>query len=249
MKNRCIYPIGTTSGCRFAQEYLLKAGISMADHPKPEVTHLLLDVPSFQLSGELRGGGAIEDILERLPENVTVIGGKLNHPALAGYQTLDLLRREDYLAKNAAITADCALRLAAPVLTAAFQDSPVLILGWGRIGKCLGRMLKALGVKVTIAARKESDRGILQALGYEAAAFDQVEHILPRIRLLFNTVPQQALTCPIPRRCIQIDLASTPGLYGDDVVYARGLPGIHAPESAGRLMADTILKAWEEEGL
>lgn len=249
MEEKCIYSVGSTQACRFAREGLSRAGVFISDHPRPEVTHVLLDAPSFLTSGELRGGGHIEDVLERLPEDVTVIGGRLNHPALEGYRTLDLLRREEYLAGNAAITADCALRLAAPLLTATFQESPALILGWGRIGKCLGQMLKGLGVSVTVAARKESDRGMLRALGYKAVGFDQVPAVLPGIRLLFNTVPEKVLEYTVPRGCIQIDLASTPGLYGDNVIFARGLPGIHAPESSGALIADTLLKEWRKETL
>lgn len=249
MKEKCVYPVGSTQGCHFALTCLDRAGIFISDHPRPEVTHILLDVPSFLASGELRGGGKIEEVLERMPEDVTVIGGRLNHPALEGYRKLDLLRQEEYLAGNAAITADCALRLAAPLLTTTFRESPALILGWGRIGKCLGQMLKALGVPVTVAARKATDRGILQALGYEAVDFGAVKRILPEIQLLFNTVPEKVLDFSAPRGCIQIDLASLPGLYGDNVIFARGLPGIHAPESSGRLIADSILKEWRENSI
>lgn len=242
MKSICVYPLGTTPACRFAWEGLCRAGIFVVDHPRPEVTHLLLDVPSFLPSGMLRGGGEIRTALDMLPEEITVIGGRLTHPALEGYRKLDLLRSEDFLAKNAAVTADCALRLAAPLLTRTFRDTPVLILGWGRIGKCLGQLLKALGSPVTVAARKERDRAMLRALGYEAAAFDQVQALLPETGLLYNTVPQRLPDWDVPRSCVQIDLASEPGLLGDDVIYARGLPGLHAPESSGSLIAEAVLK-------
>lgn len=245
MDEICIFPIGNTLACQIAGEKLSREGIFMADHPRPEVTHLLLDVPSFLPSGRLRGGGDIGAVLEMLPEDICIIGGKLNHPALEGYNKLDLLRNERYLAINAAITADCALSIAAPLLNAAFRETPTLILGWGRIGKCLGQMLKALGTPVTIAARKERDRGMLEALGYEAVDFQAAEALLPTCKLLINTVPQQVLEAQPPDSCIQIDLASFPGLFGENVIWAKGLPGTCAPESAGRLMADTILKELE----
>ena len=41
---------------------------------------------------------------------------------------------------------------------------------------------------------------------------------------------------------MKIDLASEKGLGGEDVIWARGLPGIHAPESSGRLIAETCLR-------
>jgi hypothetical protein len=40
--------------------------------------------------------------------------------------------------------------------------------------------------------------------------------------------------------CLKIDLASQIGIEGDDVLWARGLPGKDAPESAGWLIARTI---------
>ena len=47
--------------------------------------------------------------------------------------------------------------------------------------------------------------------------------------------------------CIKIDLASAKGIAGDDVIWARGLPGIHAPESSGRLIAETFVRKLQEE--
>ena len=44
-----------------------------------------------------------------------------------------------------------------------------------------------------------------------------------------------------------IDLASEPGMQGKSVIPARGLPGKYAPESSGKLIADTILRVLKEE--
>lgn len=246
-----VYPAGATAACRFAAEALEKAGVPTVDHPAPEVTHLLLDIPSFATDGLLRGGGAPESLLERLPPRVTVIGGNLVHPALEGYQTLDLLRDPGYLAENAAITAECALQVAAPLMTATFVDSPALVIGWGRIGKCLGRLLKAVGAEVTVAARKESDRAMLRALGYQAADTAHPEAYLPKCRLIFNTAPEPLLRkeqLALCGQCVKIDLASQLEMEGDDVIWARGLPGKYAPESSGLLIARTVLTAIREEG-
>lgn len=249
MKHICLYPVGITAGCEACVRELARAGIRIVDHPSPEVTHLLLDVPAFAADGRLRSGVCLEDILPMLPEQITVIGGKLERAQLDGYTTMDLLKHQGYLAENAAITADCALRLAGPLLKNTFRDTPSLILGWGRIGKCLGQMLKALGAPVTVAARRDSDRGMLRALGYGAVEFSQVPGLLPETGLLYNTAPvnllsQEALAAA--PGCIKIDLASQAGLWGDDVIWARGLPGVHAPQTVGRLMAETILNIFRE---
>lgn len=244
MKHVLIYPIGTTDACASAGAYLAQAGLSLTDHPSPEVTHLLLDVPSFAADGSLRGGGSLTDALERLPAGITVIGGKLNHPALTDYPVLDLLLDPEYLARNGAITAECALRVACPLLSTVLPDTPTLVIGWGRIGKSLTKLLSGLGCPVTIAARNPTDRAMAAALGYKTADIQQIPGILPGIRLLFNTAPAPILDSDALdgfRKCIKIDLASSPGLEGRDVIYARGLPGQYAPESSGKLIASTIM--------
>lgn len=245
MVRSLIYPVGVTDACRFAVAMLKKQGIQFVDHPTPEVTHLLLDVPSFGADGMLRGGGDLTYILDMLPTNLSIIGGNLTHPSVERYQTIDLLKEEAYLALNAAITADCALQVAAPLLTTTFCDTPTLIIGWGRIGKCLGQLLHSVGAEVMIAARKETDRAMIRALGFRAVDLRELNRILPGCRLLFNTVPTLLLHETELRsssNCVKIDLASKPGIVGDDVIWARGLPGMYAPESSGRLIAESILR-------
>lgn len=240
-----LYPLGITDSCHYACRFAEQAGLSLTDHPSPEVTHLLLDIPSWDPLGFLRNGSDLKELLRMLPKDITLIGGRLDRDFLQGYRTLDLLQDPQFLAKNAAITAECALQAAAPHLTGTFAESPALILGWGRIGKCLARLLSAMGCPVTVAARKESDRAMLEALGYRAVDFSRIPQILCRCRILFNTVPDLSIHSSLSdlwKNGIALDLASEPGLKGIPVISARGLPGKYAPESAGRLIADTILR-------
>lgn len=240
-----LFPAGTTQACRHAAHLLSDQGIPTIDHPAPDVTHLLLDVPSFLPDGSLRGGGDLNSLLSMLPPTVTVIGGNLSHPDLAGHPLWDLLRDPDYLCQNAAITAHCALEVAAPLLPTTFADTPTLILGWGRIGKCLAQLLHPVSPLLTVAARDPAQRGLLHALGYHAADFSQLPSILSAYRLIINTVPAPVLTQAQLSRCpeaVKLDLASTPGLEGADVVVARGLPGRYAPASSGKRIAQTILQ-------
>lgn len=245
MKPMLVFPAGKTEAIRFAAGLLHRHGIALIDHPAPEITHLLLDVPSFSPDGTLRDGTDPQSLLERIPEDVTVIGGNLDHPQLASYRKIDLLTEEGYLARNAAITADCAIRVTAPLLKTAFRETPTLVIGWGRIGKCLAKLLKAMDVPVTVAARKEKDRAALGSLGYNAMG---MHGDLSRFRLVFNTVPEIVFPDEIvhARNCIKIDLASRKGLSGDDVISARGLPGRIAPESSGGLIARSILRMNKE---
>lgn len=246
-----IFCAGGTEASRFAKEILIRKGLPVVDVPGPEVKHLLLDVPSFSPSGSLRMGGNVNSLLNRLPGDCIIYGGKLDHPDLHSFQTVDFLEDERYLAANAYITAECALDVALPYLTVTVRSCPVLIIGFGRIGKCLGQLFKAMGADVTISARKQTDLAMIEALGYRAIHTSHISESLPRFRLIFNTVPypvlnaEQMVQCR--EDCVKIELASTDGMAGDDIIIARGLPGIHLPESSGELIAKTFLQYYKEE--
>lgn len=244
MKDLLLYPVGSTPACRYAAGFLKQTGVALTDHPSPEVTHLLLDVPSFANDGKLRDGSEIHSLLRMLPPNICVVGGNLEHPALQEVRCMDLLKDPLYLAKNAAITAECALQVAYPKLDTVLGGTACLVIGWGRIGKCLGQLLRAVGAAVTIAARKEADRAMAAALGYEAVDTEALPASLPRFRLVFNTAPELIVNkeqLGLCKNCVKIDLASKPGLEGEDVIIARGLPGVYAPEASGKLIAQTFL--------
>lgn len=246
MKGILLYCAGNSPAMPFACRNLEDRGFEFAPTAAPDVTHLLLPVPSFETDGRIRGGGIPEHILTDLPDSVTIIGGNLRHPALHGYATLDLLQDPLYTARNAAITADCAIGIARQLLTTVWHLCPVLVIGWGRIGKCLAQQLKSLYADVTVAARKQQDLALLQALGYHAVSTENLDRTLSHYRVIFNTVPAPVLDAAQCRECdpdcIKIELASQPGIAGNNVISALGLPGKYAPESSGNLIANTIIR-------
>lgn len=220
--NICV--AGCTDAMNYAAHALSKSGCTVTRHPTGQTQCVLLDVPLRQDP---------TPILEQLPDGVIVAGGKLQPD---GHRQIDLLQDAVYLAQNANITAHCAVKIAMNQLPVILQDQPVLIVGWGRIGKCLASLLKRLGAQVWVYARKETDRAMLQALGYGIGELTDTD----RYRVIFNTVP----TLLLPQtnsRCLKIDLASTPGIAGEDVIHARGLPGKEAAESSGELIAQRLL--------
>lgn len=74
---------------------------------------------------------------------------------------------------------------------------------------------------------------------------------LGKYRLILNTAPERLLTkeqlAQCHPDCVKIDLASKTGMEGDSVIVARGLPGVHMPESSGRLIAETYVRLCREE--
>ena len=230
---------GSTPALTHAIQKLTAQGYPVTPDTNLGVTHLLLPVPSFDPDGSIKGGGDLTDTLAQLPNDVVILGGLLDRPELKDRQCMDLLKDPLYTALNANITAHCAIKLMLNKLPATLDEQQVLVIGWGRIGKCLARLLKNMGAQVTVAARKESDRVILAALGYRATDTQSID-TLP-YRVIFNTVPQ--MLCPqCPGDGIKIDLASQLGLGGEDVIWARGLPGKDAPESSGALIAETAIR-------
>lgn len=250
MKTSVFYCAGAGSALSYAKKILMQHQIIFSEQPDSSVTHLLLGAPAFEADGSLKGGGCLEDILSKLPPDITVLGGNLQHPALAGYHTIDLLQDPFYLAENADITAHCAVKIAGNRLPIIWKNCPVLIIGWGRIGKCLARLLRSMGARVTVGARKPADRAMLEALGYETLDSTCLGYELIRFRVIFNTVPIPVISRQTGQYCredcLKVDLASILGIDAQDVVWARGLPSKEAPETSGYLIARTVLYRYQE---
>jgi len=242
MRNCKILAVGHTAALAYAVDNLKQRGIPFVEHGSEMPTHLLLPVPSLTDNGFIKGGGTLAEVLQTLPEDITIIGGMLRHPALKDRTVIDLLEDPGYIAENANITAHCAVSIAMKQLPRTLHRCPTLLVGWGRISKCLCKLLDGLGADITVAARKESDRAMVQALGYHAIAIENTD--TSQYRLIYNTAP--AMVFPqCAGDALKIDLASKLGIGGLDVMWARGLPGKDAPESSGELIAKYVYKYLE----
>lgn len=242
MGDYTFYTAGETAALCRAVTQLQQAGLTFSQEPGNHITHLLLPVPSLSPDGTIRGGGDLHQLLQTLPEDICIIGGNLPH--LPQYKTIDLLKDSVYAAENAYITAHCAIRLMMEKLPTALRSCKILVIGWGRIGKCLASLLKRMEADVTVAARKETDRAILSALGYHAIHPEETGDF----RVIFNTAPAP-VPCNCDSDCLKIDLASVQGISCADVIHATGLPGKDAPEASGNLIARTVLRLLKEECL
>lgn len=231
MDNMTLYIPHLTPALRFAQEALDRAGIVPVSDGR-NAGCWLFPVPTGEIS-EAPGPGT------------QVIGGKLDRPEFSDCTRLDLLEDAQYLAENARLTAECALRILQEKLPTSIFLCPILIIGWGRIGKCLAQLLSSMGARVVVAARKPADLGMLTALGYETVSMGKLPEILPRMRVVINTAPAPVLDEGelklLPANGVKLDLASARGLAGEDVLWARGLPGKMLPEASGQLIARRVL--------
>ena len=217
------YNSGLSRATLYAAQQLKNLGYVFCDDVNIHTaTHLLLDTPSTQ-----------QKLPNGLRNDIVAVGGNLQLPC----SMIDLLKDPDYLASNAMITAHCAIKVALRETEFILPDRSMLIIGWGRIGKCLAQLLKNIGCRVTVAARKETDLALLNALGYISTTIANIE--FDQYDFIFNTVPV-LLVKEYNSSALVIELASTPGIVGKNVLSARGLPGKEAPASSGKLIADTI---------
>ena len=237
MFNGTLLCIPRSKAIRQAAKKLESLGIHITEKCAPDVTHLLLPVPSFS-----NGDGYLAHLLAELPDDVIISGGNLNSPLLEGYRAVDFLQDPYYLADNAAITASCAIRMLQDRIDD-IAGKRAFVIGWGRIGKCLGPMLKERGVQVTVGARKPSDLAMIHALGYRNLPVQDAGPELPRFDIILNTVP--VLLFPqaqVKDSAVVLELASKPGITGATVTDARGLPGKLAPEESGKLIAKSFIR-------
>lgn len=175
-----------------------------------------------------------------------------------GLHVEDYFLREDLAVANAAITAECAVQTAMERMECTLLGMDVLVIGFGRIGKLLCRMLQGMGACVTAAARRPSDQTWICTLGMQALDTACLDGKLNTFGVVFNTVPsmilEEKLLVQLPRECLCVELASVPGMdlaaaeeQGLSWVWARSLPGRLRPKSAAAAIRDTVYSILKEE--
>ncbi len=204
------------------------------------------------------------ELIQILGDNVKlVVGGKFSdelHAALSikGISAFDLCENESFNMQNAVPTAEGAVAIAMGTLKTTVFGSKTAVLGFGRIGKVLARMLLSLGSQVTVAARSERDLNEARLIGCQSVTYNELPERLSGIGVVFNTVPKTVLNeaelQEMGKDSFIIDLASRPGgvdcqaasRLGVRVISALSLPGKVAPVSAGRIIAECTVKRVNE---
>ena len=237
MKHKTVLCIPRSEATRRAGDYLSEMGLHVTRKGAPDVTHILLPVPSFPTGDEY-----LAHILADVPEDVIISGGNLSSSLLHNYATVDFLKDPYYLAQNAAITASCTKKIVTQKIDTA-HNCRILILGWGRIGKCLCRLFEKDGADITVAVRKDSDRAMISALGCRGISIADAVCESERFDVIINTVPEMLLpNIRTKKNAILLELASKPGMSGENIINCRGLPGKMAPIESGKLIAATFIR-------
>jgi Lactate dehydrogenase and related dehydrogenases len=177
-----------------------------------------------------------------------------------GIGLIDYMEREEFAVLNAVPTAEGAVGIALQERSRTLFGSNCLVLGNGRIGRCLVKLLIAFGAKVQVGIRKPEDHAWAKIAGATPVYFSDLAQVLQGVDVLFNTVPGMVLGSAqlhcLRRSCLLIDLASRPGGMDFDAAQAQGLRAIHAlslpgkvaPATAGENILDTIWNILKERG-
>jgi dipicolinate synthase subunit A len=177
--------------------------------------------------------------------------------AATGAAALDLLKLDRFAIANAIPTAEGAVYVAIDSMPITLSRCRALVLGAGRVGTALARLLYAFGAKVTVADRNAIDRERVGGMGVDTAELSGVPRTLRRADVVFNTVPSMILDekalASARRGTLYVELASRPfGLdqeaaraAGLRVVFAPGLPGRFAPLSSAEYMYEAIREVME----
>lgn len=190
------------------------------------------------------------------------VSGKVQHLAqIYNVNTIDILEREDMAILNAIPTAEGAIQIAMEEMPITLHDSTCVILGFGRIGKILAKMLCALGADVYVEARKFSDIAWIKSYGYKPILLNNIDNIIPQADAIFNTIPSIILDESklklVNKDCLIIDLASKPGgvdfdkakEIGVKAIWALSLPGKVAPITAAKFIKETVFNIIGELGV
>ncbi|NLJ57565.1 MAG: dipicolinate synthase subunit DpsA [Tissierellia bacterium] len=205
----------------------------------------------------------IDEVFNLITNKQILIGGKFSIEdekilKNKNLKFVDYFKREEMQVLNAVPTAEGAIQIAMEETPYTLHNSNVTVLGYGRIGKVLSKMLAGIGANVYVVARKYSDLAWIKNNGYIPIHLKELKTYLPKMNIIFNTIPQiilnKELLKSIDSNCIVIDLASKPGGVSMEaakeleikVISALGLPGKLAPLSAAKIVKDTIYNIIEE---
>lgn len=188
-----------------------------------------------------------KQIFQGVKKSALVFSGEVNK--IRKYfdgEIIDYSRDERFVDKNAYITAECIIAIALSDSKKTLSDSMIGIIGYGRIGRHLTRILVGLGTSVTVFARREESRREALMNGAVSCEINTLEKA--QFDIIINTVPKKIITKEqsekIGKNTLVYDIASLPGGFEDESFPQRALalPGKMMPTSAGKAIYDFVEK-------
>jgi dipicolinate synthase subunit A len=168
---------------------------------------------------------------------------------------IELIRsREDFAIKNAVPTAEGAVLMAMQYLDVCLLDLNTFVLGYGRIGKVLAKILQGFSTDTTVVCSDEIELAQAGVFGYKRVSLREFGTGIKDAKLIFNTIPAPVLGGDVlkflGRDVLIIDVASVPGgtdfeaceELGIKTIHALGIPKKYAPVTAENLIREAERK-------
>lgn len=161
---------------------------------------------------------------------------------------------EAFVMKNAYLTAEGALAFIIQNTNVTIKQMPVLILGYGRLGKSVAKLLKDNYAQVSVATDDNVEYATASIYADKVLLLSEYQEKLNEYKAIVNTIPQQILKGEIlkllDKDCFVLDLASVPGGVNFQeadrlhvkYMHALGVPGKTSPQTAGLYLTESILK-------
>ncbi|MBP3401479.1 MAG: hypothetical protein J6K85_00300 [Clostridia bacterium] len=168
-----------------------------------------------------------------------------------GARIFDAGLDEDFLIANAEITARGAIASLLSDTPLDITDMRVGVIGYGRIGRELCRLLLFFGASLTVYTKRDSVAADLAAAGIDSEIIS-AESDLSALDVAFNTAPESIISreriAALPEKTRIIDLASG-NIFepSERLTKLASIPDAMYPISAGRLYAEAIIRAAKGE--
>jgi dipicolinate synthase subunit A len=205
-----------------------------------------------------------EEILQKTKQSCTVFSG-ITNPYLtkctsnANKKHIKLFERDDVAIYNAIPTVEGTIMMVIQHTDFTIHQSNIMVLGFGRVGFSVARTFANLGANVSVGARRSEHIARITEMGFKPFYLDQLENEVESIDVCINTIPAPIITSNViskmPSHTLIIDLASKPGgtdfrfaeKRGIKALLAPGLPGIVAPKTAGKIIANVLTQLLMDE--
>lgn len=250
--------VGTDARQTAAGRALARAGYTVGGAEQIAVAdHILLPMPLDEARTPLT------ELLRAAKPGTLALGGRVSAQAAqtaqdAGVELVDYLTRQELTFYNAIPTAEGCIGILLRERRRTLWGTSVLLLGYGAVGQAVGLRMAALGAQVTVAARRPAQRALAESAALRSAPLEGTGALAPAFDTVVNTIPAPVLTEAVLRRLrpgsLIVDLASQPGgtdfaaaqRLGHHAIHALSLPAVCAPETAGELVARTVLTILQE---
>ena len=204
------------------------------------------------------------DFLRLIPAGCIVAGGLFSEEQEKKLReknvtVFDYYKNDKLTIMNAGPTAEGVIGILINSLPVTINALKCAVTGYGRCASVIARKLRALGADVTCVARSEKNLSDAKNAGMNVCPLSSFSDICGQFSAVINTVPARVIDRNIipklKKDCVIIEIASAPfgtdfdcaAEYGINTIKAGSLPGRISPETAGKIISDTVLAYYRSD--